>query len=67
MLRAGDEGDECWECVRCDSRVKYIHRLEERTEEGTGTSECSGYDLDEMSLNSEDTFGTFSSDGGLSE
>jgi len=67
MLRAGDEGEEYWECVRCDARVKYIHRLEERTEEGTGTSEYSGYDLDEMSLNSEDTFGTFSSEDGLSE
>ena len=66
MLRAGDEGDEYWECVRCDGCVKYIHRLEERTEEGTGTSEGSGYDLDEMSLNSEDTFGTFSSEDGLS-
>jgi peroxin-2 len=67
MLRAGDEGDEYWECVRCDGWVKYIHRLEERTEEGTGTSEGSGYDLDEMSLNSEDTFGTFSSADGLSD
>jgi len=67
MLRAGDEGEEYWECLRCDARVKYIHRLQERHEEGTGTSEYSGYDLDEMSLNSEDTFGTFSSDEGLSE
>jgi len=67
MLRAGDEGEEYWECLRCDGHAKYIHRLEERNEEGTGTSEYSGFDLDEMSLNSEDTFGTFSSDDGLSE
>ncbi len=67
MLRAGDEGDEYWECLRCDGCVKYIDRLEERTGTGTGTSEGSGYDLDEMSLNSEDTFGTFSSEDGLSE
>ena len=66
MLRAGDDGDEYWECLRCDGWVKYIHRLEERAEDGTGTSEGSGYDLDEMSLNSEDTFGTFSSEGGFS-
>jgi peroxin-2 len=67
MLRAGDEGEEYWECLRCDGRVKYTHRLEERIEEGTTTSEYSGFDLDEMSLNSEDTFGTFSSEGALSE
>ena len=67
MLRAGDEGEEYWECLRCDAHVKYIHRLEERHDEGTSASEYSGFDLDEMSLNSEDTFGTFSSDEGLSE
>ena len=67
MLRAADDGEEYWECLRCDARVKHVQRLEDRNEEGTGTSEYSGCDLDEMSLNSEDTFGTFSSDDGLSE
>jgi peroxin-2 len=64
LLRAADDGEAHWACVRCDAPVTDVHRLELADDEGT-----SEFDLDEMSLHSEeDTFGTFSSsDGAMSE
>ncbi len=45
-----------------------LDRVDKGNSDGNGCgsyqSRVSGYDLDEMSLNSEDTFGTFSSEDG---
>lgn len=64
MLRAADDGDESWECLRCDAPVKGAVRLEQRDkadEEVEGAySTSDGFELDELS--SDHTFETLSSD-----
>lgn len=57
MLRAADEGEPGWECLRCDAMVLNADRVDVETAEDRSDAEL---DLDGASLKSDDFLTTTS-------